>query len=174
MERKRVVKKKVTKVDVETEIKKLLDSKNYTKPSINFNVNTGSNSNKVTIHTNGKHLFYLKYDVTEYDNCCGMREIGNIGYADNSILPRSLIKKLIHKSLTLAIENEIDKIDDDRYADKDLDTINTGKLGYSVTLPYEKGEYRAFMDSIIEFGFKNVGEFKNRNSGNNLRHYILI
>lgn len=106
--------------------------------------------------------------ITEYGSCCGMREIGGINCTYSVHIPENLRIDFVIKHLKKMMEEQVNAIT----SDSDSDDNET--LGFSVTIPYDQGHYEIFLKAIEKIGFKEVAEFKNKNSGNRLKHFIYV
>lgn len=132
------------------------------------NAKVNQNSTGIFISSGNKHYARFSLQISDYDYCCGMREIGEI-IVSNINVSEELMVDLIIKHLKRLMKAEIDEINN-----VFSDDNNDPTLGFSVTIPYENDEYKLFLKAIDKIGFKEVAEFKNKNSGNRLKHFIFI
>lgn len=130
------------------------------------NTKVNQNSSGIFISSGNKYYARFTFQISDYNFCCGMREIGEIIVSSINV-SEELMVNLIIKYLKRLMNDQIDNITSE-------DTNNDPTLGFSVTIPYEKDEYKLFLKAIDKIGFKEVAEFKNKNSGNRLKHFIFI
>lgn len=105
----------------------------------------------------------FSWEIEEYEFCCGMCEIGNISCDNINIFVDNTA--LTIDSLAIALKKLVGEY---------TNSSNTRRIGLSCTLPSDDATYDIFAAALEKAGFKFVGSFINRNSGNELNHYILI
>jgi hypothetical protein len=129
------------------------------------NAMENSSDSGVVISANGTHYVRFHLHFAEYDFCCGMREIGGLDILCHNI-PEELFVDLMIKHLKRLMEKKVDEVGDHQ--------LDNQTLGFTVTIPYEKEEYRLFLKAIDKIGFNEAMEFKNKNSGNRLKHFVYV
>lgn len=150
----------------ETIVREYLEKSGYNDSIVEININSnGDEKVAIKLLRNGGRLATLNFEFKEYAFCCGMKEIGNIGYSNINVLPTEKWKILIKKAIKQVIENNQGKDEYDKEGQQ---------RGFSFTFPINDQSYRAFEDAMIDLHFQLVGQFTNVNSGNDLKHYILI
>jgi len=130
-----------------------------------------SNTSILEIGADNLQTEKFRLRLEEYPSCCGMREIGQLSNPEVEInLPKDLLINLLSKLIVKTIEKEVeDVINKNKFSDNESHT-----LGFSVTLPYEEKQYFIWEQAFLKAGFSEVGQFRNANSGNKLKHYIFI
>lgn len=148
------------KQTLEDKVSKLLENKDHENVSVELSVDESQGS--IEINTDSTFI-KIEYQLSEYPYTCGMMEIGDLVYEGDDEIENIVTKDRIARLLVKALEQTISAC-----------TAGVAKLGLSCTIPFEDDKYDIFQLALIKLNFINVGEFKNKNSGNNLKHYILI
>lgn len=120
-------------------------------------------SGGVRIRKSSNTYAYAKFRLDQYPYTCGMYEIGNLDLDIDDSYKTIVTKNRMARLIAKAIEKSVDAC-----------TNGGAKFGLSCTIPYEDADYEVWEDAIKRVGFKDTGEFKNINSGNRIRHYVLI
>lgn len=171
---KKTTVKKVNRVSTpvkkmtETKIKEYLEQHDHEDVSVVMEDFDGDEDNEGLSTTISSELdgdneeYEVGFIVKEYPCCCGMREIGEITMFTEEIIPTELYRDLLTKMLRRVIKAVTNE-------------AVGSKIGLSFSVPInEEINYQIFIDAAIKVGFKEVGEFVNKNSGNTLKHFINL
>lgn len=147
----------------ETVVKEYLEKAGYDEITVDIVVSDGENV-QIKVLRSGGTFAKVEFDFHEYSFCCGMKEMGNISFIGKEVLPNEKWKILIKKAIKQVIEKNEGKEEDNKEGQK---------IGFSFTFPMD-GQYAPFEEALVDLHFQLVGQFTNINSGNELKHYILL
>lgn len=161
---KKVVSRKPSKlVPVKRTVKKKLSLREKLQKLVGKGSFSYTDICECEVTKNNENILDVSYSIDVYNYCCGMYEIGNIKFEIEEEMPPGLAANMIAENLKISINNTLGGIN-----------RSGRKYGFSITLPIETDDFHIFGEAVKKAGFKEVGEFININSGNLLKHYVLL